>query len=172
VDCSAGHHRLAGRLRTILSSLLRDRDQVYGEPFRHRVKGMRITEVLTASRSPWQNPFAERLIGSVRRECLDHRVPRMPTEKGGGVSLTLALLRNVGTCRPDAKGTPQGSGPAERGGTEAGHGGGVPRSSEEADESRWSEGGASTGTGRWPTVQQEEPVNGARPFVSVRPTAG
>jgi len=54
--------------------LLRDRDQVYGEPFRHRVKGMRITEVLTASRSPWQNPFAERLIGSVRRECLDHMV--------------------------------------------------------------------------------------------------
>ena len=35
---------------------------------------MRITEVLTASRSPWQNPFAERLIGSVRRECLDHLV--------------------------------------------------------------------------------------------------
>jgi len=54
--------------------LLRDRDTVYGEPFRHRVKGMRITEVLTASRSPWQNPLAERLIGSVRRECLDHLV--------------------------------------------------------------------------------------------------
>ena len=35
---------------------------------------MGITEVLTASRSPWQNPFAERLIGSVRRECLDHLV--------------------------------------------------------------------------------------------------
>src|SRR6516164_7644764 len=56
------------------SYLLRDRDRVFGEPFRHRVKGRRITEVLTASRSPWQNPFAERLIGSVRRECLDHLV--------------------------------------------------------------------------------------------------
>ena len=54
------------------SYLLRDRDRVFGEPFRHRVKGMRITEVLTASRSPWQNTFTERLIGSVRRECLDH----------------------------------------------------------------------------------------------------
>ena len=54
------------------SSLLRDRDQVHGEPFRHRVKGMRIDEVLTAPHSPWQNPFAERLIGSIRRECLDH----------------------------------------------------------------------------------------------------
>ena len=52
--------------------LLRDRDQVYGAPFRHRVKGMRIEEVLTAPQSPWQNPFAERLIGSIRRECLDH----------------------------------------------------------------------------------------------------
>jgi hypothetical protein len=46
------------------SYLLRDRDQVYGEQFRHRVKGMRIDEVLTAPHSPWQNPFAERLIGS------------------------------------------------------------------------------------------------------------
>src|SRR5213596_2261220 len=52
--------------------LLRDRDQVYGEQFRHRVKGMRIEEVLTAPHSPWQNPFAERCIGSIMRECLDH----------------------------------------------------------------------------------------------------
>src|SRR5438034_3549295 len=52
--------------------LLRDRDQVYGQQFRHRVKGMRIAEVLTAPHSPWQNPFAERLIGSIRRECLNH----------------------------------------------------------------------------------------------------
>jgi len=54
------------------SYLLRDRDQVYGEQFRHRVKGMRIVEVLTAPHSPWQNPFVERLIGSIRRECLNH----------------------------------------------------------------------------------------------------
>jgi putative transposase len=33
---------------------------------------MGITEVITAPRSPWQNPYAERLIGSIRRECLDH----------------------------------------------------------------------------------------------------
>jgi transposase InsO family protein len=54
--------------------LLRDRDNVYGHAFRQRVKGMGIVEVLTAPRSPWQNPFAERLIGSIRRECLDHIV--------------------------------------------------------------------------------------------------
>jgi putative transposase len=52
--------------------LLRDRDSIYGQAFRHRVKGMGISEVLTAPHSPWQNPFAERLIGSIRRECLDH----------------------------------------------------------------------------------------------------
>jgi transposase InsO family protein len=52
--------------------LLRDRDHVYGQQFRHRVKGMGIEEVLTAPQSPWQNPFAERLIGSIRRECLNH----------------------------------------------------------------------------------------------------
>jgi transposase InsO family protein len=52
--------------------LLRDRDTVYGHPFRQRVKGMGIRAVLTAPRSPWQNPFAEPLIGSIRRECLDH----------------------------------------------------------------------------------------------------
>ena len=52
--------------------LLRDRDSIYGGEFQRRVKGMRITEVLTAPRSPWQNPFAERAIGTIRRELLDH----------------------------------------------------------------------------------------------------
>ena len=51
--------------------LLRDRDQIYGEEFRRRVKGMQIEEVITAPHSPWQNAYAERLIGSVRRACLD-----------------------------------------------------------------------------------------------------
>ena len=52
--------------------LLRDRDTSYGPAFRHRVRAMGTTEVITAPRSPWQNPYAERLIGSIRRECLDH----------------------------------------------------------------------------------------------------
>ena len=59
---------------TAPSYLLRDRDGVYGSHFRHRIKGMGIEEVLTAPRSPWQNPFAERLVGSIRRECLNHVV--------------------------------------------------------------------------------------------------
>jgi putative transposase len=52
--------------------LLRDRDAIYGDAFVQRVKGLGMTEILIAPRAPWQNPFAERLIGSIRRECLDH----------------------------------------------------------------------------------------------------
>jgi putative transposase len=54
--------------------LMRDRDRIYGATFRARLAGMDVEEVLSAPRSPWQNPFVERLIGSVRRECLDHMV--------------------------------------------------------------------------------------------------
>jgi len=52
--------------------LLRDRDSVCGDVFRRRVKGMGIEEVITAYRSPWQNPYCERVIGSIRRDCLGH----------------------------------------------------------------------------------------------------
>src|SRR5882724_1272507 len=52
--------------------LLRDRDSIYGEKFCETAKWLGIREVLTAPRSPWQNAYAERLIGSIRRECLDH----------------------------------------------------------------------------------------------------
>ena len=52
--------------------LLRDRDGIYGAEFVRRAKTMGIEEVLSAPRSPWQNPFAERVIGSIRREVLDH----------------------------------------------------------------------------------------------------
>ena len=52
--------------------LLRDRDGIYGEAFRETPLGLGIKEVLCAPRSPWQNAYAERLIGSIRRECLDH----------------------------------------------------------------------------------------------------
>jgi putative transposase len=54
--------------------LIRDRDRVYGPAFKDRVESMGVEEVLTAPRSPWQKPFAERVIGSIRRECLDHVV--------------------------------------------------------------------------------------------------
>ena len=52
--------------------LLRDRDGIYGDYFKKRVTDMGIEEVPIAPRSPWQNPFCERVIGSIRRDCLDH----------------------------------------------------------------------------------------------------
>jgi transposase InsO family protein len=51
--------------------LMRDRDSIYGVFFRNRVKNMGIKEIISAPRSPWQNPFIERIIGSIRRECTD-----------------------------------------------------------------------------------------------------
>jgi putative transposase len=51
--------------------LLRDRDSIYGEVFCKRVKSLGIEEIKTAARSPWQSPYVERLIGSIRRECLN-----------------------------------------------------------------------------------------------------
>ncbi len=52
--------------------LLRDRDNVYGTDFRKRVRSMGVEEVVTVPRSPWRNPYVERIIGSIRRECLDN----------------------------------------------------------------------------------------------------
>ena len=57
---------------TLPRYLLRDRDSIYGSVFRERLKHMGIKEVITSVRSPWQNAYVERLIGSIMRECLDH----------------------------------------------------------------------------------------------------
>ena len=54
--------------------ILRDRDSIYGEIFQRRLRAMGIRDRPTAPRSPWQNGHTERLIGSIRRECLDHVV--------------------------------------------------------------------------------------------------
>jgi hypothetical protein len=49
-----------------------DRDAIYGGDWVAMTKGLGMEEVISAPRSPWQNPYVERLIGSIRRECLDH----------------------------------------------------------------------------------------------------
>jgi len=54
--------------------LMRDRDGVYGSTFRDRVKALDIEEVVIAPHSPWQSPYVERVIGTLRREVLDHVV--------------------------------------------------------------------------------------------------
>jgi putative transposase len=52
--------------------ILRDRDSCYGDAFQQTAQALNIHEILSAPRSPWQNAYVERLIGSIRRECLDH----------------------------------------------------------------------------------------------------
>jgi len=54
--------------------LLRDRDAIFGDEFREQVRDMGIHEVLSTPRSPWQRAYVERMIGSIRRECIDHLI--------------------------------------------------------------------------------------------------
>jgi transposase InsO family protein len=54
--------------------LLRDRDRIFGDDFVKQVRDMGIQEVLSAPRCPWQRAYVERIIGSIRRECLDHMI--------------------------------------------------------------------------------------------------
>ena len=66
--------------------LIRDRDGVYGNEVRRRLGSLGVSEVLTAPQSPWQNAYVERLIGSIRRECLNHFI----VLNGGHLRRTLA----------------------------------------------------------------------------------
>ena len=59
---------------TVPTYVLRDRDAISGRAFSRRMELVGLTEVVTAPRSPWQNPYVERVIGSIRRECLDHTI--------------------------------------------------------------------------------------------------
>jgi transposase InsO family protein len=55
--------------------LLHDRDGIYGWEFNRMVDALKIHQIRSAPRSPWQNPFVERVIGSIRRDCTDHVIP-------------------------------------------------------------------------------------------------
>jgi transposase InsO family protein len=56
--------------------LLRDRDRIFGEAFTGQIRQMGITPVLSSPRAPWQRAYVERVIGTLRRECLDHVIVR------------------------------------------------------------------------------------------------
>jgi transposase InsO family protein len=85
--------------------LLRDRDGIYGRKFQEAATSLGIREVLTAPKSPWQNPYVERLIGSIRRECLDyvivlsetglHRILRSYFEYYGRTRTHLSLEKDA-----------------------------------------------------------------------------
>jgi len=61
-------------LRHVPKYLLRDRDAIYGELFSRKVASIALSEAITAPRSPWQNAYVERVIGSIRGECLNHAI--------------------------------------------------------------------------------------------------
>ena len=69
---NAAKPAVGGTARPRRTSQAWDRDGSYGAVFRSRLQAMAINEVLTAPRSPWRNAYAERVIGTIRRECLDH----------------------------------------------------------------------------------------------------
>jgi putative transposase len=77
-DEALARHRTGQQLREAFPFdqlpryLLRDHDAIFGNDFREQVRDMGICEVLSAPRSPWQRAYVERVIGSIRRECLDH----------------------------------------------------------------------------------------------------
>jgi transposase InsO family protein len=54
--------------------LLRDRDGIYGRAFRQGIEDMGIEQIVTAPKSPWQNGYVERMVGTIRRDCLDHHI--------------------------------------------------------------------------------------------------
>jgi hypothetical protein len=79
--------------------MVRDRDGIYGEAFRSRVEGMNIEEISIAPRSPWQNCFVERMIGSIRRECLNHVMSSMKTVCVDCSKIISAIITNPArTC--------------------------------------------------------------------------
>src|SRR3954464_14964707 len=72
VEWTAHQLREAFPWETAPRYLLRDRDRIFGQEFVEQVKAMGIKQVLSAPRSPWQRAYVERVIGTIRRECLDH----------------------------------------------------------------------------------------------------
>jgi len=90
--------------------LLRDRDAVYGAELRKRLKTMGMRDRPIAPRSPWQNGYVERLIGSIRRECLDHvlvlgevhlrRIPAAYVRYYNEARIHLALDKDAPNSRP------------------------------------------------------------------------
>jgi transposase InsO family protein len=90
--------------------LIRDRDSSYGAIVRSRIRAMGIRDRPTAPQSPWQNGHIERLIGSIRRECLDHvvvlgeahlrRILRAYADYYNRVRTHLALEKDTPVSRP------------------------------------------------------------------------
>jgi putative transposase len=97
--------------------LLRDRDRIFGQDFVEQARAMGIKQVLSAPRSPWQRAYVEGVIGSIRRECLDHVI----VLGGGALRRTLTAYftyyhqsRTHLSLDKDAPQTRKRQGPSER----------------------------------------------------------
>lgn len=90
--------------------LIRDRDRIYGTLVTRRLRAMGIRDKPTAPASPWQNGIAERLIGSIRRECVDHfivlgeahlrRIPRAYVRYYNDIRTHRSLGKDTPVSRP------------------------------------------------------------------------
>ena len=87
--------------------LLRDRDSIFGLDFVEQVDAMGIKEVLSAPRSPWQRAYVERVIGTLRRECLDHVIVFNEASLYRHVKLFAAYYHESRTHLSLAKDTPE-----------------------------------------------------------------
>ena len=84
--------------------LIRDRDAIYGDVFRRKVGALGLRDVVTPKASPWCNGFAERVIGTIRRECTDHLIP-MGERHLQRVLREFAEYYNTGRCHQSLDGT-------------------------------------------------------------------
>jgi transposase InsO family protein len=87
--------------------LLRDRDRIFGADFVKQVRDMGIQEVLSAPRSPWQRAYIERVIGSIRRECLDHMIVFNEASLYHHVKVFISYYHHTRTHLSLAKDTPE-----------------------------------------------------------------
>jgi transposase InsO family protein len=96
--------------------LIRDRDRIYGTAVTRRLRAMGIRDKPTAPASPWQNGFAERLIGSIRRECLDRVIILGEAHLRRLLRIYADYYNDIRTHRSLSKDAPI-SRPVQRGGT-------------------------------------------------------
>jgi hypothetical protein len=80
--------------------LLRDRDASYGQDFRKQVDAMGITEVVSAARSPWQNAYVERVIGSIRCNCPPFPLSSRPCDGTCAERANLSSSPDIGQKLP------------------------------------------------------------------------
>jgi putative transposase len=88
--------------------LLRDRDHIYDTHVLRRIASLGIREVVSSPRSPWQNPYVERVIGSLRRECLNHLIVLNETHLRRIVQAYLAYYHRTRTHLALKKDAPDG----------------------------------------------------------------